>query len=176
LEDAPRLLPVLLDGYQDLVKWLGRSPKIPTLSEVEEEIRTSIRQFESGEFIRFVVERKSDGLLLGRMGFPPAQSDWRVPHFGISYALAKSASGQGYATEGANALTRYAFEVMGARRVQIKVDTDNVASGRIPQKLGFELEATQRGIWPRPDKEELATIQTYCVFDLAKLPALSVVW
>jgi hypothetical protein len=33
----------------------------------------------------------------------------------------------------------------------------------IPQKLGFKLEYTQRGGWPRPDGS-LAILQTYSLF------------
>jgi ribosomal-protein-serine acetyltransferase len=175
-EHAKKLHAALLDGYADLVKWLGRPPQVPTLADVEEEIRQSIVSWNNREFLRFVAVSKTDGAIVGRMGFPPMQSDWRVPYFGISYFVAKSFGGEGYCTEAVNALTRYAFGVFKARRVEIKVDVDNPASRRIPQKLGFQLEATQRGIWPRTDKDELAIIETYCVFDTSTLPALEVSW
>ncbi|MBY0371988.1 GNAT family N-acetyltransferase [bacterium] len=174
--DAPGLLNATLDGYEDLVKWLGRPATPPNLRDVEQDIEHSSKQWDSREFLRFLIVSKADDRILGRMGFPPQQCDWRVPCFGISYFIARSANGSGYCTEAVNALTRYAFGALKARRVEIKVDTDNSPSLRIPRKLGFELEATQKGIWPRPDKTELATFQTFCVFDTANLPSLDVSW
>lgn len=174
--DGEQLHRAILDGYEDHVRWLARSKQPPTLLEAEKEARQHAVDWLSREFIRFVLISKANNKIIGRAGFPPILSDWRVPYFGISYFVSKSTSGQGLCTEAVNALTRYAFGVLNARKVEIKVDTENLASVRVPQKLGFQLEATQRGNWPRSDKADLAEIQTYSLFDIDSLPALDVTW
>ena len=51
---------------------------------------------------------------------------------------------QGLATEIADALTKVAFEINQAKRVEIHCDPDNIRSARVPEKLGFVHEATLR--------------------------------
>lgn len=52
--------------------------------------------------------------------------------------------GQGYATEAAGALLRWAFDTLDLNRVQAETDTRNVASARVLEKLGFLREGTLR--------------------------------
>ena len=64
--------------------------------------------------------------------------------FEIGYWCRKRFQRQGYITESTEAITKFAFEVLGAKRVEIRVDPNNVRSRRIPERLGFELEGTLR--------------------------------
>ncbi len=70
--------------------------------------------------------------------------NWKVRRFEIGYWVRKSAQGKGYATECANALTRYAFSVLGARAVAIDVAEGNSASMAVVNKLGFQKEGIFR--------------------------------
>ncbi|MDQ2961940.1 MAG: GNAT family N-acetyltransferase [Pseudomonadota bacterium] len=55
----------------------------------------------------------------------------------VGYRLLPRAWGQGYATEGAQALVRYGFDVLGLRRILGLTHPDNVASQRVLQKAGL---------------------------------------
>ncbi len=165
----------VLDGYESYVKWLCWPPTPPTVEMVEEECRKNHADFVLREFIRYIIIEKSTGIVLGRCAFPPFQANWAIPQFGISYAIRESKRGEGFATEAAHTLARLAFEVLQAKKVEIYCDQENVASCRVPEKLKFELEYTQRGGWPRPDGQ-LATLRTYSIFDVTKLPELQVTW
>jgi len=57
----------------------------------------------------------------------------------IGYWIHADHVNQGYATELSAALTDAAFRVAGIERVEIHHDKANIASGRIPEKLGFTL-------------------------------------
>lgn len=62
----------------------------------------------------------------------------------IGYWIRAEQVGHGYASEATSALTRIAFEVDGVDRVEIHCDPANSRSARIPDKLGYVLEATLR--------------------------------
>jgi [ribosomal protein S5]-alanine N-acetyltransferase len=79
---------------------------------------------------RFVIARKQDGLFLGCVGLHP-ESD-----FEFGYWLGKPFWGRGYATEAAQRLVRYAFEVLGQASVHAGWFHDNPASGHVLAKLG----------------------------------------
>ncbi len=58
----------------------------------------------------------------------------------VTYILAASVWGQGYATEIGRALIRYAFETMGVARVIALIEPDNAASEQVALKIGMRLE------------------------------------
>ena len=70
--------------------------------------------------------------------------DWEVPRFEIGYWVRKRFEGQGYISEAVAGITRFAFDRLKARRVEIRVDDRNERSWRIPERLGFRLEGTLR--------------------------------
>ena len=49
-------------------------------------------------------------------------------------------------TEALNALTQYAFETLKAKRVEIRIDTENLKSRKVAERCGYELEATLENI------------------------------
>ena len=51
-------------------------------------------------------------------------------------------AGQGYITEAVAAVTDFAFDVLGARRVFIKCDAKNERSASVARRLGFPFEGT----------------------------------
>lgn len=56
--------------------------------------------------------------------------------------------GHGYATEGARALVRLAFTVLGAERVVATTMTVNARSRRVLEKAGLSLVRTFFAPWP----------------------------
>jgi RimJ/RimL family protein N-acetyltransferase len=165
----------LTDGYEDYIKWLAWPETVPSVEAVEEDCRKHHAECILRDFIRYLIIEKSTGSVVGRCGFPPFQANWLIPQFGLSYLIRKSERSKGYATEASHALTVLAFKVLKARKVEIHFDSENIASGKIPQNLNFKLEYTQRGGWPRPDGE-LAQVHTYSCFSLENLPDLKVNW
>src|SRR5690606_18884570 len=85
----------------------------------------------------------TDGRMLGGTGLHPRTSPGALE---IGYWIVADRWGEGLATEVAGALTRVGFEVMGAERMEIRVDPSNTRSLSIPRKLGYREEGTLRGI------------------------------
>lgn len=73
--------------------------------------------------------------------------------FGISKDQSKAEVGywigvpywnQGFATEAAAAMIKYGFETLGLNKISAKYSTENPASGRVLEKLGFVREGLLR--------------------------------
>ena len=76
-----------------------------------------------------------DGTIIGGCGLHhrhgPGTAD-------IGYWIDVDHIGQGYASEAAQALTDVALAAPGIERVEIRHDRANLASGRVPARLGYE--------------------------------------
>jgi RimJ/RimL family protein N-acetyltransferase len=64
----------------------------------------------------------------------------------LSYWTPVSQAKLGYATLASKLATLYAFDCLGAVRVQMSHDLKNVGSSRIAQKVGFRREGILRGL------------------------------
>lgn len=62
----------------------------------------------------------------------------------LGYRVATRYWGQGYATEAVHCLTAYAFNRLQVHRLYGEVVAENVASRRVLEKCGFQVEATLR--------------------------------
>jgi RimJ/RimL family protein N-acetyltransferase len=88
------------------------------------------------------ITRRDDGRHLGGTGFQ--EIAWDVPRFEIGYWVRASEEGKGYVSEAVRLLTRFGFERLGARRIEIRCDPTNVRSVRVAERAGYRLEATLR--------------------------------
>jgi RimJ/RimL family protein N-acetyltransferase len=81
----------------------------------------------------WVVERKSDGAMMGRIGL--IQPDgW--PGLEVGWTLGKPYWGYGYATEAGEASLRYAFATQPVQEVISTIHPANLASQAVAKKLG----------------------------------------
>ena len=81
----------------------------------------------------WVVERKSDGAVIGRVGLINPEG-W--PGLEVGWTLGRSYWGQGYATEAARAAMNYGFFTQNVDRLISLIDTGNKASQAVAQRLG----------------------------------------
>src|SRR5438552_4020192 len=71
-------------------------------------------------------------------------ADWEVRSAEIGYGVRSDARGQGYATEALAAVARWALTAGGIQRAWLTTNTDNTASARVAEKVGFRREGTLR--------------------------------
>jgi RimJ/RimL family protein N-acetyltransferase len=135
----------------EVMGWLGG------VEPPEEVVRLWLKQWERLPTGKFLVERRSDGAVVGRVGanYYDMQT-WRrsaagVPELG--WALGREHWGQGYATEAALA----AREWLRGPRVISLIVSDNVRSQRVAERLGATpggtIELPQYGphvVWEHP--------------------------
>jgi RimJ/RimL family protein N-acetyltransferase len=111
-------------------------------------------------FGMFVVEEKSTGKFVGRVGpwFPPG---W--PGFEVGWGIAREFRGKGYAVEAARASIDWCFATFELDQIVHCIDQENAASQAVARRLGAEkgrefdlfghladVWVTSRDKWPTP--------------------------
>ena len=96
-------------------------------------LMTLIGAWHAHGFAMFSVIEKSTGRWVGRLG-PWMPEGW--PGTEVGWAIARDCWGRGYAPEGAEAATDWAFDHLGWTNVIHSIAPDNVASQAVARKLG----------------------------------------
>ena len=140
-EDAQPLFDAVEESRLPLKRWM---PWVDEVKAVEDRLvyarKMRARFLTQSEDFAYGIFDKNTGRYLGGIGLH--RINWGVPSFEIGYWLRASAHGFGYCTEAARLLTAAAFGTLGAARVEIRCDSENVKSANVPRRLGFDHEAT----------------------------------
>jgi len=88
--------------------------------------------------------------------------DWTVPKFEVGYWCRKQFQGRGLVTEALGGITRFAFSLLGARRLSSFTDSENVASRRVLERASFALEGIMRNDRMTPD----GVLRSTCVYGI----------
>lgn len=164
---------VILASLEHLKPWLPFARTAPTLEDSEEHCRKALAEFILRENFTLSIYARDSGELVGSSGLH--QPNWDVPSFHIGYWIAHGHEGRGFITESTHALTRYAFEVMKARRVEIRCDSENTRSLAVMKRLGF----AEEGILRNEDVQSSGALRNTIItarVDLSGLPGLEVTW
>jgi len=133
-------------SIDELRPWMPWAQAAPLLDESEAYCRRNHARFRLREDLPFFIfEREPDareGVLVGACGLH--RIDWAVRRFEIGYWRRAGLPGHGIATEAVRALSRMAFDQLGARRVEIRMDDENVPSRQVAERAGFTFEGLLR--------------------------------
>lgn len=148
------------ESEAELHPWMPWVHPLPSPDDTEQVYRQMAAQWLTRESLPMILLRKTDGLFVGGSGL--MCRDWGVPFFEIGYWVRTSLRGQGYITEAVRAQTRFAFDVLGARRVEIRMDARNTLSARVAERAGYTLEGRLRHI-TRDVNDRLADVLIYAL-------------
>jgi RimJ/RimL family protein N-acetyltransferase len=138
LSDVAAFVAILND--YDVAKNLQKVPHPYTATMYREALAWIDGERRDGAAFSFAVNRAMDGALIGMCAVErKADGAWE---FGYWYG--KPYWRQGFATEAARPVLRFAFEDMGAQRLTAGWFDDNPASGHVLRKLGFDVTGTAR--------------------------------
>ncbi|WP_335869797.1 GNAT family N-acetyltransferase [Bacillus sp. 2205SS5-2] len=140
--DGPIVHNAISHSISELKAWMPWAQHEQTLDQVEGNVRDSYSMFIKREDMRLHIFRKEDDVFIGSTGFH--RCNWDVPRLEIGYWIDTRYSGNGYMSEAVQELTLFAFDFFAAKRVEIRCDEKNIASRKIPERLGFELEGILR--------------------------------
>jgi [ribosomal protein S5]-alanine N-acetyltransferase len=96
-----------------------------------------LNNFNEDKSYEFAVTDKDSGEVYGAIAL---SNNKRFHHGEIAYWIGEEFWGNGYATEAAEAVLKFAFEVKQYHKVFARYFSSNPASGRVMQKLGMKEE------------------------------------
>ncbi len=164
--DGAELQAAVAESIDDLRPWMPWADHVPTVEEEEEAVRQGRARFLKREDLWLLLFLKGTHTLVGGSGLH--RINWDVPSFEIGYFVRSRFARQGYITEAVRGVTRFAFETLGARRVEIHCDARNERSRRVAERAGFELEATLHKHALAPDGNLRDTL-IYACFELPEV-------
>lgn len=139
----------ILESFARLHEWMPWASERPSVEETEKVMRESVARWALRTDLTLLLFRKEDGELVGGSGLH--LMDWSVPRFEIGYWGRRRYQGQGYIVESTQAIARFAFDSLKARRVEIRCDARNLRSVRVAERAGFLLEGKLRNQALAPD-------------------------
>ncbi len=140
--DGKAMNQAILESLAELNPWMPWAREAPTVDDSEENIRRAVAKWQTREDLRLQLFLKDGHTFVGGSGLHRIK--WDVPRFEIGYWIRSSMARRGYMTEAVAAIEQFAFQALGARRVEILVDARNERSWRIPERLGFPFEGVLR--------------------------------
>ena len=124
---------------------IRRFTTVPSPYSEEDARSWSERSAESagrGAGIEAVIADERSGEFLGTVGIRRHASD--PGRWSMGYLVAPEARGRGVATRAIRLVCRWAFEELGAERIEICAEPENVASRRVAERAGFRPEGLLR--------------------------------
>jgi RimJ/RimL family protein N-acetyltransferase len=163
-----------VESIAELKPWMPWAQKeIPTVEDSEENNRRSMAEWILRTDLRLHLFDRVSGRYVGGSGLH--RMKWEIPSFEIGYWIRTSEANKGLITEATNAVARYAFTQLKAKRVEIRCNSRNEKSARIAVKLGFDLEGTLRNTEIQVGREPGHTL-VFAMLSPEKLPPLEVKW
>lgn len=154
--DGAELYAAVTESRRELEPWLPWVRNHQTLEDSEESARRARAAFVERSDLRLHLFLKGTETLVGASGLH--RIDWSVPRFEIGYWCRTSFVGHGYITEAVRGITRFAFDHLGARRVEIRSDPLNRRSASVAERAGFRLEGELRNAELGADGEPRNTL------------------
>jgi RimJ/RimL family protein N-acetyltransferase len=140
--DGTAIQAAFVEAGDHIYKWVPwANPKL-TVEEVEERARKRLAKVLTRELFWFHTYLKGTSTLVGEAALHHVE--WEVPKFEIGYYVRPCFEGQGYASEAVEWITRFAFDCLGAQRIEIWCDNRNERSWRVAERAGFTLEGIMR--------------------------------
>ena len=105
------------------------------INEVKDFVQFELNNLKNDRWDRWIIDLKSTNEIVGTclLFFNEDEEHWD-----ISYNLGKKFWGKGYVTEAMNAVMKYAVKVMKIKEICTTYAIENLASGNVLQKLGFQ--------------------------------------
>jgi RimJ/RimL family protein N-acetyltransferase len=137
MEDAA----AMLESYAcdpEVTRYLAWRP-LQSLEEAEKAIRSRVEGWRKGVSFSWTILLKEDGTLVGTISLRP-----QGMRLNMGFVVARPYWGRGYTTEAARSVVEWALAEPGVYRVSAVCDTENLASARVLEKIGMQLEGTLR--------------------------------
>jgi RimJ/RimL family protein N-acetyltransferase len=140
--DGPQMHAAVNESLEELSPWMPWPGEHETVEDSEASVRRARARFLERSDLQMLLFLKGTNTLVGSSGLH--RIDWSVPKFEIGYWCRTRFAGRGYVTEAVRGITAFAFDALGARRVEIRCDSRNLPSAGVAERAGFGLEGKLR--------------------------------
>jgi len=159
--DGAALYAAIVESLPELRRFLASLPWVaaePSPEVSEAWCRNAAANFLARRDLPFLMFEREGGALVGATGLH--RTVWETPRTEIGYWCRTTRAGRGYVSEAVAAVARYAHENLRAVRVEIVTDEANLASRRVAERCGFELEGVLRHERRAPD----GSLRNTCIY------------
>jgi RimJ/RimL family protein N-acetyltransferase len=171
--DGAAMFEAKKESFAELNSWLPLAKDLGTPEDSEIVARKAHAEFILREDIMIVGFEKKTGRFV--LGTGLHRMDWESGYFEIGYWVRSSEAGKGYASESTNALLRYGFNALSAKKIGICHADGNFASQRVIEKLGFIKTGYVEDDLAKHDGTRVGR-HWYARYNDHKLPTLDVKW
>ncbi|CAN5645168.1 GNAT family N-acetyltransferase [soil metagenome] len=140
--DGKELHAAVRESIEELTPWMAWPKEHRTVDDSEASARRARVAFLQRSELRLHLCLRETETLAGSSGLQ--RIDWEVPKFEIGYWCRTGFTGRGYITKAVLGITAFAFDTLGARRVEIRCDSRNLPSARVAERAGYLLEGELR--------------------------------
>ncbi|MNU55274.1 ribosomal-protein-S5-alanine N-acetyltransferase [compost metagenome] len=148
-------------GDDEVVRYLNMS-RLESVQDTLDMINLLNGLSESEDTLRWGIELKETGILIGSCGF----NVWQLAGANrgeIGYDLGVSYWGRGYMPEALLTMIEFGYSVMGLNRIEALVLPENSASRRMLDKLGFQEEGLLREYQQNEQAEGYIDLHLYAL-------------
>jgi len=161
--DGTITFPAVHESQSQLVQWFY-TQQIPTNEAETEEILRGVRaDLLLRKTVHLLIFRQDTGEFVGEARL--FDIDWSTPSASLGFWVRSSMQGQGFMTEAIERITEVGFDVLKLARLQLLVDSDNMATQRVAVKAGFTHEGTLRN-HRRRENGDLCDMMVYSIIPL----------
>lgn len=143
-DDAAQLLRYQLENQQHLQPWEPfRNDEFFTLEAIKRRIEGMVHQMNEGNSLHLLIRGADGDAVIGECNFTNiVRGPFQACHLGFS--VAASAQGKGLMYEALERAIEFFFGTYALHRVMANYRPENVRSGQLLKRLGFEIEGTAR--------------------------------
>ncbi len=142
LSDSERLVSLINASANELREFMPWMQGKITRKEEDDYLLRAVQEMNLNQAFHFAMMLKETKEIIGVIGTHPI--DWLNESASIGYWIATEFSGKGYTTESAVLILEGLFMEVKLHRVAVSAATDNLASNRIIEKIGFRFEGVQK--------------------------------
>lgn len=142
--DAVELLRYQIENRQHLQPWEPlRTEEFYTFRTIERRVASMVQQMSEENSLHLLIRSPENEAVIGECNFTNiVRGPFQACHLGFS--IAANAQGQGLMYEALARAIEYVFGAYGLHRVMANYRPENVRSGQLVKRLGFEIEGTAR--------------------------------
>jgi len=140
--DAPELYAAVRESLPALKPWMAWAHDGYSQRDSTDFIAIARAKWEEGILYGFAITNAQNGSLIGGCNLSHISNFFHFCNLG--YWVRASCQGKGHAGRAALLATRFGFERLNLRRVEVVVATGNTASLRVAEKIGAHREGILR--------------------------------